>query len=890
MKKILLFACAMAASTALWAQVDTEGLTSEAPGSSKNCYIVCDNGYFLTSKGSRVFATATAPDVAEWTITTTDEGYYIKSGTRSLSWTSDGDGIELSETLHTWDIGTDYVSRTGCYSISSPISVNFYGEIMEDYDAITFYASGDNMTPLPWPASYSASKEKGLCRDLMFFATLPAQIDNRENSGDDEEDEIVEVPENNIESDFSTNWNRGMQDAKVLTYVPMDGDDVHLQYWMPVRNGVSSYHMTIFREDVVQQFYGNKVKNLWFMMPHNGQKLQFFIMDPMETDPDKYILWSDSYDFTEAVEYMRSQPDGIVDDVYGKSLNTALLKNKDLAYYNAGKIVPIPCDFEITKDHPNLQIGYTVTYPGEYKDNYINGVNANRGLKDGIWYNESYLLPTSRPYYAFLMGDDDPDKYDGKYEDYTDYQEPLKDEYKWSEHAGLFCYVETEGNGGFPHNDIRFDEVKVSRCYTDDAKVPINATFTNYGVDPILSASFDITIGDNTRTLKFRDGIKFLQQATLDDDLTPPSSPTREPMKIMIAKINGKEVNIPSNIDGEIVCIESKDDVQRMAVIEENTGTWCGWCPRGIVGMEKLRATFDEDVALIAIHSGMDSKANGMMDEVLGTFGATGAPSCVIGRKWVGDPYVGTNGTKFGIADDVRYIQQLITEASIDFPHVAVSDDLSRIAVSTATTFSLDCDECPYTLTYVITEDELTYATQANYYINRSQIDDATVAYYKENDPDLYALTQKPNPWIPTYYDVMQYCAAAMGIEGSLQGPIVRGEAKEHAFLINLPKDRSGKSVVTDINNCRLIALLLDKSSLEVVNAAQMRLDQAVVDSNDPLFAALANGIDTVLAPTPAENSTTYDLSGRAIAPARLITGGMNRIPVIADGRLVIGQ
>lgn len=859
------------------AQVDTSGLVSEAPGSPNRCYIVSANGYYLTTKGSNILTTTIAPDVAEWNISRSGNGYTIKCGAKSLNWAEGGAGIALTDNTKVWDINTEHTFREGTYSIASDIVQEFYGTTFEDYDCI--YISAEDGSLYPWPASYSTNPEETTA-DMLFFSTLPEQIDNRESGGGEEDkDEEIDVPENNIEGDFSANWELGMQDAKVLTYIPMDKTLVHNDYWMPVRKGVTKTEFTIFTEDVVSMFYGNKIKNLWLAIPANARVVELFVRDALEQDPEKRVLWSQTFDYSEAVNYILSQKNGMIDDEYGKSLNLSLLNGTSYEYYESDVIKAFPCDLEISSEHRNLEIGYKITYPGEYKENYKNGKNEKGGLEDGIWFSTSTLLPTSREYYALIKGDDDPDFYDGSYEDYTGHMSILLPQYRWADYCGLFCFVETEGAGGFPHNDLRFDDVKVSRCYTGDAKVPIKATFTNYGVDPILSANFEVTIGDVTRTLKFKDGIKFLEKGNLDDDLTPPSTALRQPMKILISKINGKEVNIASAIDGTVVSIDARDDVYRMPVVEENTGTWCGWCPRGIVGMEKLREKYEDDIALIAIHTGADTKANGIMDAVVGYYGATGAPSCIINRLRTGDPYNGTNGQRYGILNDVEDMRTLITEASIDIVEATINEQTHQVALTTDVEFAFDCTTCPYQLTYVITEDGLRYSTQANYYVTQTSADET--AYYKENMPELYELTQKPNPWMPVYNDVMEYCDDPFGIEGSLKAPIVKGEKQNHNIVINIPNYTNGKSLVTDLKNCRAIVLLIDTESTEIVNAAQVKLSDAKVTTEN-----LNEGLNTVLSETHSEEN--YDLFGR-----RLINSSKNcfnkaSLPHIENGRKVI--
>ena len=876
MKKLFTLLAAALCSLTATAQVNTDGLTSEPPVDGQRFYLVCDNGYFVTTKGSTVITSTIAPDDPEWRLEKKNGSWvFHANGSNCLDWDSPNNIIYLSSNPKTWDIKNN-AFRKGCYTISADVLINFFGDEFPDNDFI--YIDGEGTTITGWPSEYGVTDKSinGSSMDFLFFQTLPAEIDNRSTGGgEEEEEEEIDIEPNDIEGDFQANWAKSMQDAKVLTYAPMDNKSVYIQPWSPYRKGVSSFNYVIYREDVVSQFYGNKVKNLWFMLPPNAAEIQFFVMDPMEQDPEKSLLWSDYYDFTETVNHIIAKPNGLKEhwigadeeeeDVagkgtfYGYDLNLNV-KDPDDPYYKCNQVVGIPCDFTITKDHPNLQIGYTIVYPGEYKENYKNGRDEKGGLKDGYWYSCSYLLPTSRPYYAFMSGDDDPDWHNGRVEDYTPYTSSLMSQYQWTTYASLFCYVETEGQGGFPHNDIRFDAVKSSRCYAGDSKVAFNTTFTNYGVDAIKSATFDVTVGENTQKIRFKDGIRFLEQANLNDDIKAPAEPSRQRLQIKVSKINGKDVDIASDVNGSIIAVNENEDVDRMPVIEENTGTWCGWCPRGLVGMEMLREKYGENIALIGIHTGQDQKSNYMMDDVVATFGATAAPSCIVNRLYTCDPYGGTSNGYFGIKDDVDAVRRQITEATIGFDKVVRSKDGQHIALQTSTTFNIDCAYCPYLLTYVLAEDDLQYAQQMNYFT--SQVDAATKDLYKKNAPELYELTQKPANWRPIYNDVMEYCAEGLGLEGSLTGAIVKGEAKQHSFAFDVPRYTTGKSLVTDLDNCRLIALLLDAESMEIVNAAQIRMEDAIVSDDDPLFT----GVGTVLRQQTTDNGRTYDLQGRPAA------------------------
>jgi hypothetical protein len=69
---------------------------------------------------------------------------------------------------------------------------------------------------------------------------------------------------------------------------------------------------------------------------------------------------------------------------------------------------------------------------------------------------------------------------------------------------------------------------------------------------------------------------------------------------------------------------------QKNVLVEELTGTWCQWCPRGIYYGDSLCFTYD-NVIFVAIHCS-DPMAN---DEYYQASGLVGAPSANIGRRFL---------------------------------------------------------------------------------------------------------------------------------------------------------------------------------------------------------------------------------------------------------------
>ena len=73
---------------------------------------------------------------------------------------------------------------------------------------------------------------------------------------------------------------------------------------------------------------------------------------------------------------------------------------------------------------------------------------------------------------------------------------------------------------------------------------------------------------------------------------------------------------------------------QKNVVIEDYTGTWCGWCPRVAYGIEQAKAATNFCIP-IAAHTG-DGMSNSYASSLISGFSVTGYPTAYIDRdkKW----------------------------------------------------------------------------------------------------------------------------------------------------------------------------------------------------------------------------------------------------------------
>ena len=135
--------------------------------------------------------------------------------------------------------------------------------------------------------------------------------------------------------------------------------------------------------------------------------------------------------------------------------------------------------------------------------------------------------------------------------------------------------------------------------------VSVPVRIKNIGTNPISSISYTITTNGITSmeenlplyNLPFVNDIDISIPFQADED-------TRRFAKTLtITKVNGK-ANEASKATAEGSLITILEKPVAVPVVEEFTGTWCGWCPIGIDGMEKAKETFGDSVVLIAVHFG----------------------------------------------------------------------------------------------------------------------------------------------------------------------------------------------------------------------------------------------------------------------------------------------
>ena len=277
--------------------------------------------------------------------------------------------------------------------------------------------------------------------------------------------------------------------------------------------------------------------------------------------------------------------------------------------------------------------------------------------------------------------------------------------------------------------------------------------------------------------------------------------------------------------------------------IEEATGCWCGWCPRGTVYMDSMNIVHPTGVNLIAVHDvqgGTDPMAVTVYDNgVTALPGFSGFPAIAVDRKEILDP---------------QQIFQGYTDHASDFGFA----DLTLTTVSSGTTsISATATVRPavnltgtYRLALVLTEENVQNAAttyqQHDYYSGGAYgpLGDGTIGV---NFAAVYT-----NSFVPSaamkYNHVARSISNFNGDPSSLPGSMTAGTTYTYNFA-------STSMAAWNSNNLRAVLLLIDSTSGHVLNSVSTNMGLTGIAKNNGNITAVN------LFPNPANNSFNMDIN-----------------------------
>lgn len=385
------------------------------------------------------------------------------------------------------------------------------------------------------------------------------------------------------------------------------------------------------------------------------------------------------------------------------------------------------------------------------------------------------------------------------------------------------------------------DDLNAYSLTGKSVKVPL--TVLNHGVEAITNLEYIIVVNGDTIVKSAKLSIAgqyYGSQGTLNATVPAVSEAGMKPITFRITKVNG-EAN--EDDDPETVYTVAYLDAypKHKPLMEEYTGSWCGWCPRGMVAMEAMTEIYGDDFVGVAWHNGdpMQITLN-YPNEV------NGFPHFYLDRVIDGDPYGGTGGGTLGIQNDWKSRSKVLAPATIELSALWTDDNETAIRVTSTTQFIRDFRNSPYLMSYMLVADDLSgsgksWAQSNNYSGNSSYA----------NDKYLGPLTKLPGTITDMKFkDVVIFVSSPgnTAIENSLPTSVKAAEPVTHEYIIDI----SENGLVQDKTKLRVVAVLLNTQTGEVVQAEKAK----VTDT-------------TALSEVGNKQSSTsqyFDLSGRRVS------------------------
>lgn len=290
-------------------------------------------------------------------------------------------------------------------------------------------------------------------------------------------------------------------------------------------------------------------------------------------------------------------------------------------------------------------------------------------------------------------------------------------------------------------------------------------------------------------------------------------------------------------------------------VVEEGTGMWCTFCPRGIVAMEIVKEKYPENFVGIAVHCGNDPLT---INNYPVTF--VGLPSAWINRKLYDDnlmmkvrnnnveEYVTTNGGM-----ETLFLEELNAIPLIDVNIKNISFNDNKVSLNTTIRSLIDLNDKAYQLQFAVVEDNV---WQNGYYQKNGYADSDIPLHGWENKNDMVYDYVFEHVARTAYYDYE-------GCENSVPTNFIAGEEYDNSFTFDLPSN------ILNIQNVKFVAMIVNTEDGYIINADEseaISAIHAVETSLHTLCYTDGNNINISLPSTAPAQVAIYNTTGSLVA------------------------
>lgn len=319
------------------------------------------------------------------------------------------------------------------------------------------------------------------------------------------------------------------------------------------------------------------------------------------------------------------------------------------------------------------------------------------------------------------------------------------------------------------------------------------------------------------------------------------------PVSIIIMEINSVKEELPEDneLTGFLNCGEF--GFRRNVLVEEFTGSWCGYCPLGIVGMDYMKEKYG-DKGYIGVAGHIDDPLeSSSYIKVIEQFTSGSYPNAMINRNFNVIPY------SYNLEE--LYLQESKYPTYLNISLTCeLDEDTGKLTVSSFTEFAKDMEATNLELAFILTENNLGPYTQTNFYANNKE-------------GEMGGWENLGSKVSTIYNEVAREIISPFGIVNSLPSEIKKGKSYNFSIDFDIKELK--------INNCEIIALVIEGDTGRVLNCCR---------------ESLAN-TDTGIEKIADENIfNVYNLQGRKVIQTKSVES-LKNLPedfYIINGKKVI--
>lgn len=402
--------------------------------------------------------------------------------------------------------------------------------------------------------------------------------------------------------------------------------------------------------------------------------------------------------------------------------------------------------------------------------------------------------------------------------------------------------IEVTIEGDFPEYSMSLTSLPVIYGKAG-ATATVNVGVQNVGSEPVNEIEYTYTIDGNTKTgkqtLTAPIASDYVHSTVAPLVFEVPEAIGEYDIEVKIDKINGT-VNSSSSATASGKFNAVAIVPHHRPLVEEYTGTWCGWCPRGWYVLEKMNRLYGSDFIGIAYHNGDPMATVSPSDYPVYV---NGFPAATVDRGSVIDPDEAEEPWKIS--------REQFTPAAISLYAWWTDKEKTSIEAASFTKFAIAEENADYRLAYVLCADDL-HSTdsdwdQSNYFPGYRSDYEGT---------ELEVLCDMGNPIKDLHFNEVALIADTPdGIDGSLPSSIETDKTTEDHYTFDT---KPVKNLIQNPDKLFVVAIVLDGKTGKVVNAIKA-----------PVTAEA--GVDTAIAEEAKDAvSVRYtDLQGRIVKAPR---------------------